>query len=190
MSPTTPNTYALTPLEIDGVQLLQHPAANDQGGISMEVYRSTWEGLPRGHAQRGFAWQRQWVCFRSAFRGLELRAAAATLVTCSYGTVTAVLVDLRAASPTFRKATAHELSVWDAVSLVVPPGVAVGFLVLSQHAVVNYNCDSLDECDETTGVTWRSPEIAALLPEGLDPIVAPSEARLPTVEDYLARRAE
>ena len=55
----------------------------------------------------------------------------AKLVRCSYGAIFDVIVDLRAASPTYRNWESFELHDDEQVSLYVPAGCAHGFQALA-----------------------------------------------------------
>ncbi|MGO8886828.1 MAG: dTDP-4-dehydrorhamnose 3,5-epimerase family protein, partial [Streptosporangiaceae bacterium] len=70
---------------------------------------------------------------RGVVRGLHVRGGdgEAKLVRCSYGAVFDVVVDLRAASPTYRNWESFELRDDEQVSLYVPAGCAHGFQALT-----------------------------------------------------------
>ena|SRR5664280_510994 len=65
------------------------------------------------------------------------------MVTCLDGCVRDVILDLRAGSSTFRQCQVLELNAREGWSLYLPPGIAHGFLVLSQIALVSYHVLSL-----------------------------------------------
>lgn len=186
MTPTTtPNTYDIKAIsEVDGARILTHPSHEDDRGFFMEIYRETWPELPR------FVQQNQSFSYRGVLRGMHFQTVnpQGKLVNCAFGTILDVIFDMRPESPTFRRGVAVPLA-WDmSQSLYVPPGVAHGFLVLSQHALVNYNCTQIYDPSSDTGVSWESPEIKSLFPSHVVPTISARDRRHKTVEQFLADR--
>lgn len=76
---------------------------------------------------------------RGSARGMHFQRAPAAedkLVSCTFGRVYDVAVDLRAGSPTFLQWTAAELD--ESSALLVPKGCAHGFQVLTEEAHLVY----------------------------------------------------
>ena len=73
-------------------------------------------------------------------RGLhyQLKRPQGKLVRVSYGKVLDVVVDLRKSSKTYGKNFSIELSAESNNQLWIPPGMAHGFLTLSDYAIFNY----------------------------------------------------
>lgn len=90
----------------------------------------------------------------------------AKLVSCVRGEVWDVVVDLRADSPTFLQWHAEKLSAQAGAALLIPPGLAHGFQVLSDDAELVY-CHSaayapqaeagLNACDPMLAIPWPLP---------------------------------
>jgi dTDP-4-dehydrorhamnose 3,5-epimerase len=81
------------------------------------------------------------------------------LITAVSGTVWDVVVDVRAASPTFGRWYGHELSGANGVQLWVPEGFAHGFLVLSDEAVVHYSCTAVYDASADRALAWDDPDV-------------------------------
>jgi len=103
------------------------------------------------------------------------------IVSCLDGRIRDVILDLRAGSPTFRQCQVVELNAGDGWLLYLPPGIAHGYLVLSQNALVSYHVTSLyaPECD--AGILWNSLPIEW----GTNsPLVSARDAAFPRLADF------
>jgi len=93
-------------------------------------------------------------------RGLHYQLnphAQTKLVRVLSGTILDVAVDIRENSPTFSKAFSIELSSENKKQLLIPPGFAHGFSVLSERAEVFYKCDSFYSKESETGIRYNDP---------------------------------
>lgn len=81
------------------------------------------------------------------------------LVYCVLGKVMDVVVDLRKSSPTFGMATCFDLSEEHANAVYIPKGMAHGFFVLSQQALLVYNVTTMYSQDHDRGIHWKSVPI-------------------------------
>jgi dTDP-4-dehydrorhamnose 3,5-epimerase len=99
---------------------------------------------------------------RGVLRGLHVRRGEgeSKLVRCSYGAVFDVIVDLRAASPTYRNWESFELRDSEQVSLYVPAGCAHGFQALTSPADVAYRIDRPHDAAEDVSIAFDDPELA------------------------------
>ncbi len=100
-------------------------------------------------------------------RGLHYAASPARetkLVRCVHGRVYDVLLDLRADEPTFGRWVATELSLANARSLVVPPGVAHGYLTLEDDSVLVYQMSEAHSPALDRGVRFDDPRFGVVWP--------------------------
>jgi dTDP-4-dehydrorhamnose 3,5-epimerase len=99
---------------------------------------------------------------RGVVRGLHLRGGAgeAKLVRCSYGAIFDVIIDLRPASPTYRKWESFDLRDTEQVSLYIPAGCAHGFQALTEPADVSYRIDRAHDPAEDISIIFNDPELA------------------------------
>src|ERR1043166_701835 len=100
-------------------------------------------------------------------RGLHYQQAPAQgkLVGVTRGRIWDVVVDLRAASPTYGKHSSLELSDENGRMLWIPPGFAHGFCVLGQEAAdVVYSVDAPYNPSGEGGITWDDPDLAIAWP--------------------------
>jgi dTDP-4-dehydrorhamnose 3,5-epimerase len=104
---------------------------------------------------------------KGTLRGLHYQCAPHEehkLVRCTAGAVFDVIVDIRAASPTFRQWYGLELTAENRRSLFIPPGFAHGFLSLTDHAEVYYMISVAHAPQSGRGFRWNDPAFAIQWP--------------------------
>lgn len=111
---------------------------------------------------------------KGVLRGLhyQLGQPQGKLVRVVRGAVFDVAVDIRPASPTFGAWVGLELNDIDNRQMWVPPGLAHGFLVLSDSAdflykTTGYYAPALEHC-----IAWDDPDLAIDWPIRSDPLVS------------------
>ena len=113
-------------------------------------------GLATRFAQGSIAFNKE----RGTLRGLHYQAephAEAKLVRCIRGAVHDVIVDLRPASPTFKRWVAVELTASDGRMLYVPEGLAHGYLTLEDESETLYLISAPYAPEAARGVRWDDP---------------------------------
>lgn len=116
---------------------------------------------------------------RNVLRGLhyQLQNPQGKLVRVTLGEVFDVVVDIRRSSPTFGKWNGQILSAENKKLFWVPPGLAHGFLVLSDVAEFQYKCTDFynpaaERCiiwnDPTLNIDWPCNDPQQLLLSGKD----------------------
>ena len=100
------------------------------------------------------------------------------LVRCVRGRICDVAVDLRPVSSTHRRWTAVELSADNARALLVPEGVAHGFLTLEPDTDVLYQISPMYQPGREAGVRWDDPAFAIDWP-AQPALIAPRDATYP-----------
>jgi len=126
---------------------------------------------------------------RNVVRGLHYSLAPqgqAKIVTCVFGAIDDVIVDVRVGSPTFGRVEVVRLRAEDGVSVYLPAGVAHGFCVTSEHAALTYLLSSpynaaleleIHPLDAEIGVPWAI--------EG-EPTLSAKDAAAPSLRKRLA----
>ncbi len=97
---------------------------------------------------------------KGVLRGLHYQLAPfaqAKLIRVMEGEIMDVAVDLRKNSPGYGKWLGMLLSGKNRKQLLVPPGFAHGFAVLSEHAVVLYKCDTYYNPEAERGIIYNDP---------------------------------
>ena len=144
---------------IPGAFLMKPERFEDERGF----FARTWsreEFYARGLAERWSYAAVSWNRRKGTLRGLHYQVAPseeAKLVSCLRGAVHDVIVDLRPASPAFRRWFAARLDPVSMESLYVPPGVAHGFLTLDGDTLVQYQISGRWSPEDARGVRWNDP---------------------------------
>jgi dTDP-4-dehydrorhamnose 3,5-epimerase len=86
------------------------------------------------------------------------------LVRCVRGRIFDVAVDLRTDSPTHRRWSGTELSAENARALLIPEGVAHGFITLEPDTDVLYQISPAFQPGHEAGVRWDDPAFAIRWP--------------------------
>jgi dTDP-4-dehydrorhamnose 3,5-epimerase len=117
-------------------------------------------------------------------RGLHYQPAPhaeVKLVRCMRGRIFDVAVDLRPRSPTHRGWTAAELSAEGGRALLIPQGVAHGFLTLDPDTDVLYQIAPAYRPGHEAGVRWDDPAFGIGWP-ATPQLISPRDASYP---DYV-----
>ena len=99
---------------------------------------------------------------RGVLRGLhyQLQQPQGKLVRVASGAVFDVAVDIRRSSPTFGKVACVELSDANQRMFWLPPGLAHGFLVVSESADFLYKTTDYYAPEHERCILWNDPELA------------------------------
>jgi dTDP-4-dehydrorhamnose 3,5-epimerase len=162
---------------IPGVLSIRGDGRSDDRGCLQKYFERA------NFAERGlcvdFAEDLCTVSRRGVLRGMHFQippAAQAKVVCCVAGKVLDVVLDLRVGSPAYGTCLAVELVGGSAQALYLPEGVAHGFVVRSEEAVLTYKLSRpfVPECE--AGVHWASFGFSWPWP---DPVVSPRDHGLP-----------
>jgi dTDP-4-dehydrorhamnose 3,5-epimerase len=170
--------------DLPGVCLIEPVVHGDHRGFFMESYhraRFAELGIDCEFVQDNHSRSRAGV-----LRGLhyQLGRPQAKLVRATVGTVFDVVVDIRRGSPTFGRWVAAELSDGNRRMLFAPPGLAHGFLVLSDVAEFQYKCSDYYAPAEERGIRWDDPTLAIEWPlAGSTPVLSDRDLAWPRLED-------
>ncbi|GGM03131.1 dTDP-4-dehydrorhamnose 3,5-epimerase [Pseudomonas asuensis] len=145
---------------IADVKIIQPRVFGDSRGFFLETFQAD-----RYAEQAGitlpFVQDNHSRSTRGVLRGLHFQRSRpqGKLVRCVKGEVLDVAVDIRQDSPTFGRWVAEILSEDNKRQLWVPPGLAHGFVVLSETADFEYKCtDYYDPSDEGC-LIWNDPDL-------------------------------
>jgi dTDP-4-dehydrorhamnose 3,5-epimerase len=112
---------------------------------------------------------------KGVLRGLhyQVEQAQGKLVRVVEGEVFDVAVDIRPHSPTYGRWVGERLSAGNKRQLWVPPGLAHGFLVLSETAEVLYKTTDYYAPGHERCIAWNDPTLAITWPNvGFPPILS------------------
>jgi len=174
------------PTDLPGVLLVEPDVLRDARGYFLETFhqrRYREAGIPYSFVQ-----DNQSRSVRGTLRGMHAQAKKpqGKLIRVLQGEIFDVAVDIRPDSPTFGKWTGANLSAETFRQMLIPPGFAHGFCVLSESADVAYSCtDFYDRADEI-GFRWDDPAVAIAWPIGR-PLLSAKDAALPTLAELRQR---
>jgi dTDP-4-dehydrorhamnose 3,5-epimerase len=144
---------------INGPLIIEPKVFGDDRGFFLETYsqkRYQETGITGNFVQDNLSMSR-----RGVLRGLHFQDpnAQGKLVSCPFGEVFDVAVDIRKSSPTFGKWVGVHLSGDNKRQFWIPPGFAHGFLVLSETALFSYKCTAYYSPQDEKTILWNDPEI-------------------------------
>jgi dTDP-4-dehydrorhamnose 3,5-epimerase len=149
-----------TPLELEGLILVETDVHRDDRGFFLESYHAA------KFAEHGisatFVQDNHSRSGRHTLRGLhaQTRHPQAKLVRVVAGEIWDVVVDIRRGSPTFGRHQAVVLSAENFRQLFVPIGFAHGFCVLSEFADVVYKSSDFYDPIGELRLRWNEPAVA------------------------------
>ena len=168
----------VTPTEIREVLVLEPKVFTDSRGFFLESNnRRTFKEATGVDAD--FVQDNQSFSVRNVLRGLhyQIRQPQGKLVQVHAGEIYDVVVDLRRSSPTFGKWTATTLSGGTHRMLWVPVGFAHGFLVRSEHAIVQYKVTDYYAPQHERTVLWNDHQLGIKWPLEGEPLINEKDAR-------------
>ncbi|WP_224485320.1 dTDP-4-dehydrorhamnose 3,5-epimerase [Robertkochia aurantiaca] len=152
----------IIPTPLSDCFLLQPDIYRDNRGYFLESFNKkrfqSVTGLETEFVQDNLS-----VSKKGVLRGLHFQKgvhAQAKLVHVLKGRVQDVVVDLRADSPTYKKAHSLILDAQSGVQLFVPRGFAHGFLALTDEVIFSYKCDAYYAPEAEAGIIYDDPELA------------------------------
>ena len=161
------------PTAIEGVLLLEPQVFTDERGYFFESYNARRFRDASGF-EPVFVQDNQSSSRRNVVRGLHYQVGVpqGKLVRVISGTVFDVVVDLRAASPSFGRWIGTELSAANRRQLWVPPGCAHGFLTLSEEAECVYKTTEYWSPAHERTLLWNDAQLGIAWPLAGEPILS------------------
>ncbi len=145
---------------IPDVKLIEPKVFGDDRGFFLESFQAERYAEQAG-ITLAFVQDNHSRSARNVLRGLHFQRSKpqGKLVRVVRGEVLDVAVDIRRGSPTFGNVVAEILSEDNKRQLWIPPGLAHGFVVLSETADFEYKCtDYYDPSDEGS-LIWNDPDL-------------------------------
>jgi dTDP-4-dehydrorhamnose 3,5-epimerase len=146
--------------DIHDVKIIEPKVFGDSRGFFLETFQ-----IERYHEQVGisipFLQDNYSRSYYGVLRGLHLQKnkPQGKLVRVAKGTVFDVVVDVRKDSSSFRKWVGIELSEHNKKQLWVPPGLAHGFVVLTELADFEYKCTDYYCPEDELCLKWDDSDL-------------------------------
>ena len=159
--------------EIPDVLILEPKVFGDDRGFFFESFNERTFAEKTGVSAH-FVQDNHSRSARNVLRGLhyQIRQPQGKLVRVTAGEIYDVAVDLRRSSPTFGKWTAAVLSAANRKMCWVPAGFAHGFLVVSDHAEVQYKTTDYWAPQHERCIIWNDRDLAIPWPVKGEPILS------------------
>lgn len=167
-----------TPTAIADVLLMEPRVFGDARGFFYESFNARDFAAATG-LDVNFVQDNHSKSARGVLRGLhyQVQQPQGKLVRVVAGEVFDVVVDIRPQSPTFGQWVGEHLSASNQRQLWIPPGLAHGFLVLSESAEFLYKTTDYYAPEFERCLAWDDPNLKIDWPlEGLVPVVSAKDA--------------
>jgi len=151
---------------IDGVLILEPKVFGDERGFFMESFNQKAFNEAVGH-EVSFVQDNHSRSAKGVLRGLHYQRAPhaqGKLVRVTQGSVFDVAVDIRKGSPTYGQWVGVELSDQNHKQLWMPPGLAHGFLVVSESADFLYKTTDYYAPQAEGSIRWDDPLLSITWP--------------------------
>ena len=178
----------VTPTALDGVLILTPRVYEDTRGHFFESFKQrAFEAAVGGAVS--FVQDNHSFSRKNVLRGLhyQVEHPQGKLVRVVRGTVFDVAVDIRPESATFGRWVGVELSAENHRQLWVPPGLAHGFLVLSDAAEFLYKTTDYYAPDYERCILWNDPTLGIDWPLTAPPVLSAKDAQGATLAESLHR---
>jgi dTDP-4-dehydrorhamnose 3,5-epimerase len=145
---------------IADVKIIEPRVFGDERGFFLETFQA--ERYADAGIRLPFVQDNHSRSAKGVLRGLHFQKTRpqGKLVRVVRGTVFDVAVDIRKNSPTYGKWAGVTLSEENKTQFWIPPGLAHGFVVLSDLADFEYKCTDYYFPDDEGCLIWNDPEIA------------------------------
>lgn len=155
-----------TRLAIPDVMLIEPKVFGDARGFFFESFNQRAFNDATG-TDHQFVQDNHSRSSRGVLRGLhyQIQRPQGKLVRVVQGAVFDVVVDIRKNSPTFGRWVGVELTEDDHKQLWIPPGLAHGFLVLSESADFLYKTTDYYSPQHEHCILWDDPQLAIAWPD-------------------------
>ena len=170
---------------IEGVLLIKPQVFGDERGYFVETWQK--ERYEAAGINLPFVQDNHSKSTKGILRGLHFQKQhpQGKLVMVSLGEVFDVAVDIRKGSPTFGKWFGAILNQENQNQLWIPPGMAHGFVVLSDVAHFHYKCTDFYHPGDEGSIRWNDPTIAIDWPYKEEPVLSAKDQIAPFFKDAL-----
>lgn len=172
------------PAKLPGVFVIEPDVFKDGRGFFLESHNQ--KKYEAGGVPAVFVQDNHSSSVKGTLRGLHLqrRHPQGKLVRVLRGVIADVVADVNPKSKTFRQWEIFNLSSENFKQVYIPPGYAHGFVVVSDHAEVEYKCTDFYHKEDEVSIIWNDPDLAIAWPEK-NPILSEKDGQAPLLKDAL-----
>ncbi|WP_241626915.1 dTDP-4-dehydrorhamnose 3,5-epimerase [Rosenbergiella epipactidis] len=163
--------------KIAGVKIIQPKVFGDERGFFIETFEAN-RYKQALNIELDFVQDNHSRSSKGVLRGLHFQTKnpQGKLVHCVRGEVFDVAVDIRKDSPTFGQWAGVILSEENKTQFWIPPGLAHGFVVLSDIADFEYKCTDYYTQGFEKCLAWNDPDIGVEWPIDFEPILSQKDS--------------
>lgn len=175
--------FTFNETKIKGVYIIDVKTYGDNRGYIMETYKES--DFKEAGLDYSFVQDNQSSSHKGVLRGLHFQRTfpQAKLVRVIRGEVFDVAVDLRKDSETYGQWVGAFLSGENKRQLMIPRGLAHGFVVVSDYAEFAYKCDEVYHPEDEGGIVWNDPDVSVKWPVVGDIILSEKDKENPTLAE-------
>ncbi|OSM05205.1 dTDP-4-dehydrorhamnose 3,5-epimerase family protein [Magnetofaba australis] len=149
--------------QLEGVLLIK-PLTNFEdfrGGFVETWHQEAYEkaGIDVKWVQDDLSWSHQHV-----LRGFHGDWKTHKMVCCPYGRLWVVILDAREDSPTYGKSQGFAVTMSNRYQLFVPPGCAMGHVIMSELGMLSYKQSQYYDRDSQFTIKWDDPRFNVYWP--------------------------
>ena len=180
--------YTVTPTAIADVLILTPKVFGDSRGFFFESFNQQNFNAATG-TQHSFVQDNHSRSAQGVLRGLhfQVQRPQGKLVRVVQGAVFDVAVDIRPGSPTLGQWVGAELSAENQQQIWVPPGLAHGFLTLTEHAEFLYKTTDYYAPEHERCIAWNDPQLAIQWPLTCAPALSGKDQQGQSLAQWLDR---
>ena len=158
--------------DIDGCRIIEPDVFADERGFFLETFQARRYAELVG-IEEEFVQDNHSRSARHVLRGMHFQRnnPQGKLVRCVRGAVLDVAVDIRPGSASYGRWVATELDEENKRQFWLPPGLAHGFLVLSDTADFEYKCTAYYDPGDEGCLLWNDPDVGIEWPVA-DPVIS------------------
>ena len=174
--------FDLKPSKIAGCFELQPKVFEDARGRFVKVFHE--QAFAAQGLETNFAEEYYSVSYKNVIRGMHFQLPQmdhVKMVYCVEGEVMDAVFDLRVGSPTYGQYASFDLSAAKANSIYIPKGMAHGFCVRSEQAIMVYKVSTIYSPAHDAGVLWNSVDIPWPTTEA---VLSARDQGFPTFEQF------
>lgn len=163
---------------LDGVMIIKPKVHGDARGFFVETWQQ--ERYSAAGIAQPFVQDNHSRSAKGILRGLHFQRQCpqGKLVYVSWGEIYDVVVDIRPTSPSFGQWIGVRLNAEQQHQLWVPPGMAHGFLALSDAVHLHYKCTEFYYPEDEGCIRWDDPDLDIDWPL-TDPLLSAKDAAAP-----------
>ena len=140
--------------EIEGLKVIQPEFHEDYRGTNFESYNKKYYDVA---LDIDFVVDSISTSRKHVLRGIHGDYKTTKLVSCLYGTIYMIVLDLRYESETYNQWQSFTLSDRNKHQLLIPPGCGNAHLVMSDECVFSYKLDQYYDRESQFTVKWNDP---------------------------------